>query len=30
VVEGFFLGSLEKGATVTQVTAYDKNGTKVA
>jgi hypothetical protein len=30
LVEGFFLGSLEKRATVTQVTAYDKNGTKVA
>jgi hypothetical protein len=30
VVEGFFLGSLDKGAKVTQVTAYDKTGAKVA
>jgi hypothetical protein len=31
VVEGPFLGSLDKGAAkVTQVTAYDKTGTKVA
>jgi hypothetical protein len=30
VVEGLFLGSLDKGAKVTQVTAYDKSGTKVA
>jgi hypothetical protein len=30
VVEGLFLGSLDKGAKVTQVTAYDKTGTKVA
>ncbi len=30
VVEGFFLGSLDKGAKVTQVTAYDKGGAKVA
>ena len=30
VVEGFFLGSFDRGAKVTQVTAYDKAGTKVA
>jgi len=30
VIEGMFLGSLDKGASVTQVSAYDKNGTKVA
>jgi hypothetical protein len=30
VVEGLFLGSLDKGAKVMQVTAYDKTGTKVA
>jgi hypothetical protein len=30
VVEGFFLGSFDKGAKVTQVTAYDKTGAKVA
>jgi hypothetical protein len=30
VVEGFFLGSLDKGAKVTEVTAYDKSGAKVA
>jgi hypothetical protein len=30
VVEGLFLGSLDKGAKVTQVTAYDKSGIKVA
>jgi hypothetical protein len=30
VVEGLFLGSLDKGAKVTQVAAYDKSGTKVA
>jgi hypothetical protein len=30
VVEGLFVGSLDKGAKVTQVTAYDKTGTKVA
>jgi hypothetical protein len=30
VIEGLFLGSLDKGASVTQVTAYDKNGTEVA
>jgi hypothetical protein len=30
VIEGFFLGSLDKGAKVTQVTAYDKTGAKVA
>jgi hypothetical protein len=30
VVEGFFLGSLDKGAKVSEVTAYDKSGAKVA
>lgn len=30
VVEGLFLGSLDKGTKVTQVTAYDKAGNKVA
>ena len=30
VIEGLFLGSLDKDAKVTQVAAYDKNGTKVA
>jgi hypothetical protein len=30
VVEGLFLGSFDSGANVTQVTAYDKTGTKVA
>jgi len=30
VIEGLFLGSLDKDAKVTQVVAYDKNGTKVA
>jgi hypothetical protein len=30
VVEGLFLGSLDKGAKVMQVTAYDNTGTKVA
>jgi hypothetical protein len=29
VVEGLFLGSVDKDAKVTQVTAYDKTGTKV-
>jgi hypothetical protein len=30
VVEGLFLGSFDSGANVTQVTAYDKTGAKVA
>lgn len=30
VIEGLFLGSLDKGAKVTRVAAYDKNGTEVA
>jgi hypothetical protein len=30
VVEGLFLGSFDNGANVTQVTAYNKAGTKVA
>jgi hypothetical protein len=30
VVEGLFLGSLDKGAKVTQITAYDSSGKQVA
>ena len=30
VVEGLFLGSLDKGTKVAQVTAYDKAGNRVA
>jgi hypothetical protein len=30
VIEGLFLGSLDEGAQVTRVVAYDKNGTEVA
>ena len=30
VIEGLFLGSLDEGAKVTRVVAYDKNGTEVA
>lgn len=30
VIEGLFLGSLDKDASVTRVTAYDKNGREVA
>ena len=30
VVEGFFIASLDKGATVTQIAAYDTAGNQVA